>query len=381
MTVAEKLMNVGRWEVTLKPDTPRAVLDELDLRRSGFGHIVITSTRVNPNAISDADMLALSRYTGIYRKQPDEFSLAGAGVNAWLGDEDGKGRSYGGLAPSGSFASWVSALTPSFLKPGTTSTIAGTFAKTFARGVFRTPLDEVCKFFGAEWVVGNDFRFSVGLPADLFRATPIAVVVRNEADGGRDPNVLGLVGDMGLERDVEDWARTVYYYTGTEASPTTSSANGGIADNDVPFRGPDGTFAWVDKVITDFGTTPTVSGPGLAAAEFTKNRNARQEITLSTRAYDISQDVRVGDNLWVYDPQRGIADINNDLLYRGQIIHPEIIRCVGYTWPIRVGSGVYFRRYVKEGGTWVVRWIDLTNYVDFEDGETRVEVGAKPRTN
>lgn len=379
--ITERLMGIGSWTVQLRSDTPRPIMEAIDVRRSGFGHIAITPTPIDTWAISDAQILSMVRYLGVYRKQPSEFGMAGGGTALWISDEDGQGRSFvtSLSTTNGTFAEWVSALRPADLLAGITSTISGTLAKTYYRTGLRPPLDDVCAYFGAEWRVTNELKFDIGLPADLFRTTPTSVIVRTKGDGGRDHNVQGIVGNLDVVRDVEDWTRRAVYYTGTAATPEVNSQDGGVADADVIFRGPFGAGAVRDRLVEGF-SSPSASGPGYALAMYNQYKTPRQELRLSTDLYDIGQDVRVGDSVYVYDPMRGMQNLDTQITYRGKVIYPETIRCVGLQWPIRAGMGVYFRYYTKPSTTWVVNWLDLTPYVIFESGETQVEVGAKPRT-
>jgi hypothetical protein len=385
--ITEKLMGTGGFELHLVSGVRRSgVLSQVDVRRRGvgLGHVVVTPTPMDPLAVTDDEMLANARFVGVYRSQPSEFALAGVGVNSWLGDHEGKGRSLGvlGTPGTGSFADWRNQLVSLThgLTAGVTSTIPGTYPKNFFRTVPREVIDDLAERFGAEWRVTNQFTLDFGLPADLFRAVPVATIVRDRGLAGRDPATIGVVGDLDESRDLEDWSRRVVYFTGTEGSPTASIADGSIATADTPYRAPDGQYAFIDRVIEDFGDTPTSSGPAFAAAQYGRFNTARRQITLGSLEYDIGRDVNVGDNVYVYDPLRGITDMNNPVPYRGTTIYPEVIRCVGMTYPIREGMGVYLRRYVDNNTeTWPVTYVDLTPYVEWENRETTVEIGAKPR--
>lgn len=386
MSVTERLMGIGQWDLALRDDTPRSVMDQLLVKSPGvgFGHMVVTPTHLDVTL--GEGLLALARYTGVYRKQPSEFGMAGAGLAMWIEDEDGKGPAYTGRlnTDEGTFAQWVAKLRPAALKPGVTSTIGGSFAQWYHRTTLRKPLDEVCAAFGAEWVVRPNFRFDIGRPAELFAMNPRAVIVRRQGDGGRDYNVTGIVGDLDVERDLEDWVRRAVHYLGVEEAPVVGTANGGVAAADVPYRRPDGQAIDMDLLVEDFGEAdaPTAEANRIAGIEYAARRTAHEELTVSSVGYDIGADVAVGDNVWVFDQNRGIYDLANPVTYRGQTIYPETIRCVGLTWPVKRGMGVYMRTFVKgAGAAWSPQWIDLTEYVDWEDGETTVEVGAKPRSS
>lgn len=371
-------MGVGQWSLDLVEDTPISVLDRLDVRTSGFGHIVVTPVPVDV-ALGDA-ILPIARYTGVYREQ-DRVSLGGLGPNMWVADSNGKGPFYAeGLStPDGKFADWVTRLRPAQLTPGITSTIAGWFPKTYFGTNLRDPLDEVCLYFGAEWRVTPALAFDIGKRADLFRVDPVAVVVAKESEAGRDLNVQGIPGDVSAPRDVKNIVRRVNLYSGDQDAPTVTFSTPTVSDADFPYRGPDGSVLRMDQRYESWDA-PVGSEAQYANNLQNLNKLPHEEIKLTTRQYDIGQNVEVGDNLWVFDPLKGIRDLSNPVDYRGVTIYPEIIRCVGYTWPVRQGMGVYFRRFVKVDGSWVVDWIDLTNYVEFETGDTSVEIGDKPRS-
>lgn len=378
--ITERLMGVGKWSLKLSEETPVQVMQALDPRTSSFGHIVITPTAVDggPGVLSDATMLARSIYTGILRRQPSDYEIGGVGVNAYMGDDDtGLYTASLSVASAYTFALWAAALRPAFLTAGITSTISGAYNNTYTLTTYKQPLLDVCDRFGAEWRVTNDFKFDIGTQTDLFRTTPIAIVARKKGDGGRELGLAGIVGDLEIARDTDDWVRRVRYLSG--AGPTVTTADGSVADADVPYRAPDGTALQWTKIVTAPSTVPAGSETAMATAEYNKLKNPRQEFAVSSRNYDISADVRVGDNVYVFDPERGIEDTANQIIYRGSVIRPEIIRCVGYTRPVVRGMGVYFRRYVNVAGTWTVEWTDLTNHVVYETGDTRIEVGAKPR--
>lgn len=368
-------MGVGSWALSLNPDTPGQIKDVMLPARSAYGHIVVTPTWVDLGSMDDATALSLSRYTGIYLARDEAtLELSGYGVNAWLGDGQ-KGRSTGGTTKTDTFANWAAFVTPAFLGTGTRSTIAGNFKHIYDPTFFRELADAVAARYDAAWRVTPDFQLDFGTYDDLFREDPVTVITRSRLDAGRDFNVRGVHGDLNMTRDVEDWARrVVYFYDGGSIIQT-----GGVSDLDAPFRGPTGDPAFVDRVIVDMQTDNSTDATALALAEWRKTTGVRDQITLSAEEYDIGRDVQVGDNLHVFDRDRGIFDLTNPLLYRGQTIYPQVIRCVGYTWPVRAGMGVWFRHYRRVDDAWVLTWTDLTPFVRFESGETTVEVGAKPR--
>ena len=90
MTVTEIRQALGEWSLSLRPGTPRELLDAISA--NAFGHVAILPGRVNPATVGDG-LLAAARYVGVYRGRTDEDGreLRGVGMAAWLGDEDDKG--------------------------------------------------------------------------------------------------------------------------------------------------------------------------------------------------------------------------------------------------------------------------------------------------
>lgn len=379
MTITERLMGVGAWSLDLDPATPQSVLQGLRLRDAGRGHLVVFPTWVDAAALDDEDALALARYTGIYLKQDrSTLTLSGMGVNGWLGDGK-RGRSTQ-QATTRTFEGWTTFVTPDYLGTGIRSTIAGNFKVDTGPVFFNDLANLIADRYGAAWRVTNDFKLDFGTYAALFRESPTALITRHTADSGRDFDVHGVTGDLELVEDIEDWARrVVYWYEDESSGPTAIIQDGGVDPGDAPFRGPDGSAAFVDVLVEDSETDNATDATALSLAQWGRFRGVRQEISLSSTEYDIGRDIGVGDNLFVFDHDRGIYDMGNPVTYRGQVIYPDVIRCVGYSWPVRAGMGVWFRRHRKVDSSWVLEWTDLTPYVRWETGAATVDVGAKPR--
>ena len=79
MSVTERVMAAGSWDVTLSDETPRSLLEAIDVEKIGFSTLVILPARLDPRSHADAALLALARYTGIYRRQ-EGMVLSGAGL-------------------------------------------------------------------------------------------------------------------------------------------------------------------------------------------------------------------------------------------------------------------------------------------------------------
>lgn len=357
-------MGIGSWSLRLNDKTPQRTLAALDPDDYAFGHIIVTPTHIPSTGVSASTLLSLARYTGVYRDRPTHFELGGPGLAMWLGDEDGKGDSIvGTYSANQSFVAWVTAINYAALTAGTYTAIAGPgnldyTATDMAR---RDLLDYVCAFYTAEWRITPAGVLDAGPKANLFVTSPEVVVQRRS--GGRDINVTGIKATLDLSRDFQDYTTDV----AVNAASTTGLATIGAS----PYLDLLGNPVIFTRII-DSPDTVAAHDDAVAQAQLNRFLDPRKEITLSTEVYDLGRDVVAGDEIYVYDPELGLVDTANEVHYRGQTVHPVSIRCLGVTWPISEGMGVYFR---NKSGTVT----DLSEWVLWETGATTLEVGALPR--
>ncbi|WP_248145014.1 hypothetical protein [Microbacterium aoyamense] len=375
-------MAPGRVDFTLRDESPRHVVELCRplVQGQGFGTIVVTPTRLPMRDVGTAAILANARFSGRLTGRERRTRVSGDGIVGQLGTDNNQGTVIAPLSTPTTFATWATALLPTYLNAGITPAAGGgSYTKDFKAVTVRAALDEVCAFFGGEWRVRPNFTLDVGTRAQLFVTTPKTVVVSRRGEGSRELHLTGLVGDLSLSEDLEDWERSRMLYYG---SGTTSVEQGGltVAAADVPFREPDGTSAEIRRITEDSQITASADALGLATAEWGKVRYGHREFRASVDAYDVGMHVGVGDSVWVYAPEQGVFNIANQVRYRGGVIFPESIRCVGRTWPIREGMGIYFRRWVNNGTTtWGEDWVDLSPYVLPETGDATLELFAVPR--
>ena len=85
MTVYERVMALGEWDLQLRVDTPKSVRDFIE----PLSHIVILSGEIYANRVSDAAILSAALYTGVVLEVPGrELTISGHGLAWWLGDSD-----------------------------------------------------------------------------------------------------------------------------------------------------------------------------------------------------------------------------------------------------------------------------------------------------
>lgn len=371
MTVTEITRAVGSWSLRLADHTPRSVLRSLEY----LGHLVVVPGRVDVAQYGD-NLLTAARYVGVYRGQDrrDEYTLKGAGMAFWLGDEDGKGDVFEteiNLAGA-TFAGSIAAVLPpsGSITTGTIHSVAGTYT---GRHVYETPrkaLDYITDIFEAEWRVNGNGTLDAGTVAQLYTVDPRAVLVRRADEGGSDLSYQMVPGQMGMATDVEDYTTRVLLLAEGEGSTiATGSADASV----VPFKDIHGNTVKLTRLISESGT---LSGNANTRAQLQLNRfsGSRSSVSLSTEDYDVKGNFVVGDYVYVYDPETGFVDNGNEITWKGQPINPMALRCIEMTWPIRAGWTVAFRR----GSDSV--WVDLSDYFVPESGESTVVVGEFNRS-
>lgn len=378
MSVTEVLQGIGEWSLTLNENTPKEVLDQLDL----FGHVAIHAGAVDPRLARDA-LLLDSRYVGVYRGRENgsavvqaapgrevsgtSYILKGPGMAFWLGDEDGKGHSFETAIPFNAtpFNTTVTSLLPVSVTTGTIVNVPKTFGGTIQYMSPREALNYVCDTLECAWRINGNASVDAGLESDLFTIIPEAALVRKGA--GVDMFLKAFPGEMKTEIDMKDFTtRTVLLASGSEAATVTAAVN--IAGALNPYKDLFGNPLKLTRFISESDTDATNA---TARAQLQQNRfsDAKRAITLGTNDYDVKGDVAVGDYLWVFDPDIGVADITNEVTFRGERMYPMKLRLTEMTWPVVEGMGVAFRD--MDGN-----WVDLTPYVVPEGGQSTLTVGG-----
>ncbi|MFB7111721.1 fibronectin type III domain-containing protein [Streptomyces sp. NPDC056291] len=369
---------LGSWDISLSPDTPRDVLDAL----LEFGRIVVLPGRLDPVQYGD-NLLTAARYVGVLRVKefhPDgAVTLSGVSMVVWLGDEDGKGQVLEDAvtAASGTFANAVNAVLPDSVTAGTIYSVPGTASYTIQWKSPRQALDQICDLYGTptypvEYRVNGNATVDAGRVQDLYGTDPKTIVVAKEA--GYDLDLLALPGQFGSKRDVEDYTtRTVALSQGEGEAISTAAVDQADIGAANPYLDPFGNPVRFTRLIDASDTDPSQLGT-VATLQLGRFQGTRDELTLSTAEYDISGDVSAGDYIWAYDPDAGLYDTANEIVFRGQRLNPIKLRVLETTWPVVQGMTVAFRH---GDGT----WIDLTDYVDFETaGETSLKVAGFDRS-
>lgn len=374
MSITEVVQALGSWDLSLRADTPRSVLDGL----GWFGHVVFLPGRVNPVEHGD-NLLSAARYVGVLRGRGkgDGHKLSGCSMAYWLGDEDDKGDvlETAVTITAQAFPAAIRALLPAggAVVEGTLSgAVAGTYTGVHQWETPRTAITYVCDTMSTqsvpvEWRVTGVGALDAGPVSVLYRATPQAILRRRP--GGRDLSTVALPGSMAMDTDIEDWtARVVLLAEGDGAAIYC-----GEADNPViPYVDIHGNQIKATRLVSESETTAgnSTSRAQLALSQFL---GTRQAVQLSTSAYDVRGDLVPGDYVWVYDPDAGFTDTGNEVMWEGQALSPAKLRCVEMTWPVPAGWTVAYR---AGDGT----WLDMSDWYEPESGDTTVVVGEFSRS-
>ncbi|GAA3039733.1 fibronectin type III domain-containing protein [Streptosporangium longisporum] len=368
MAVTEVLMGLGGWAVQLSEETPREVLDRLQF----FGHVALVPGRVNVAEYQD-ELLTMARYVGVLTGRESEHRkvIKGQGMAVWLGDSDDKGEVLESpiQITGATFPNAIRALLGSStaVVEGTLYSAAGTYTGRHQWQSRRKAVDYVCSTMSCDWRVNGNATLDAGPSANLFKVTPTCVIVR-EGAVGPDMTLTGLPGDMALARDVEDWtSRVVLLAEGEGASVATAGVN--ILSN--PYQDLRGQPVQRTRLVSESGTA-TTNAQARAQLQLNRFSGTRNAMQLSAKDYDIRGAFVPGDWVWVYDPDSGLYDVDNEVIYRGQRINPIRLRAVEASWPVAEGMTVGYRH---QDGT----WLDLTPYVLWESGATSVVVGELNR--
>lgn len=368
MTITEVRQALGSWELRLRDDTPRTLLDQLQY----FGHIAVIPNKVSPAEYNE-NLLASARYVGVYRSRSsgDDFLLRGSGMAFWLGDEDGKGDVFETTVSlsAATFAASVTALLPpaGSITAGTINSVAGTYTGDHRWQTSRQALDYVTQLFGAEWRVNNNGTLDAGTISQLYVTDPRAIVLRRQK--GADLKQRALPGRLEMGRDAEDFTtRVVLLAEGEGNQIATGDADIGVN----PYNDIHGNDVKMVRLVSESDTTAT-NADARALILLNHFSAERASVSLSTSTYDIKGDVKVGDYVNVWDPDVGFYDTSREVYWNGDHINPIALRIVEMTYPIPAGWTVAFRR-----GDGV--WIDLSPYYAGESGDTTLVVGDLSRS-
>lgn len=372
MAITDALRALGAWSIQLNANTPRELLSALKY----LGHIVVLPGRVQPELVGDG-LLTSATYTGVLRGialGDTDHDLSGCGMAFWLGDEDGKGSVYESPVTITSElpVDAVRALLPASgaVTEGTFHPVAGAYSGVHQWETPRSAIDYVATTVNAEWRVNGNATLDFGTEDDLFVTTPKCLIVRRGAEG-TDYDLRALAGAMSTASDVDDFTtRVVLLAQGTEAATLTAVAD--IAPGLNPYKDLHGNPVEFTRMVSE-STTDATNAPARAQLQLNRFSGTRDMLTLNSDSYVIAGSAVAGDYVWVFDPDIGLFDTDNEVVFRGVPLYPAKLRLTEVTWSVKPG---YMVAYRDPDGV----WFDLTDYVIFETGQSTLKVGGYSRS-
>lgn len=376
--ITDRLMSVGEWGLELVPNAPESARAAFD-----FGHnIFVTPTRFD-RSVSFATLKTASVYAGlVFRIGGGRKRFGGPGLLGYL--TTGKGEAtddvtsarpagFGPVAYGAFLSAMVTARSLNGLTAGTGYSATATTA-TVLSGAYGPPvksiLDTVAVATGNEYKVKPNGAIDYGVSTSLFRSTPTVAVAPGLKGADAALRVLEATA-WDVERNIDNYRNTATVYTNDGSYYNNSYSASGVVFG--RYGGAATYAAYSATATVESNTHAEVDATVIAmAALYT---SPAMEIDCSVREYCIPRFVTPGDWIWVYSVDDGLTDTANQVVFNGQTLFPKKVRCVGYSWPLEAGMGVY--TYDTTGGTVT----DVSDYVQWETGkDTTLELDSKPQS-
>lgn len=371
MSVQEVVQGDGQWSLTLKEGTPGEILDRL---QDWFCQLKIFSSHVQPSEVPNLAPF----FTGVLLDNPSPYEISGVGPNWYLGSADATGDQVGPIFETAigsglsTLTHWVhAAADQAGLGYGTIGATATTWTGSLQYVTPRVLIDPWMRAGFAqalEYRVGPSLNLSVGLASEIYRnpgsGTISAVIVKEDpSNTGVDP--VGVYApQLNLDLSAEDLLRRVVL----KRSGGTNGSSVGVWN----YKNPAGsTLQRVMYTVNEQVSSSDASG--YLSRILDQRKVLKKAITVSVGG-DPPHGFICGDWVWVFDPERGLWSTSNDLQHGGRTIYPVAVRVMEMTWPVTEGLGVFLVNTHQGGGV-----TDLTNWVEWEDGDTTLTVGAYPR--
>ena len=282
-----------------------------------------------------------------------------------------------GIVVTRGAAKYWDAFTPSTSAPVATTSNKTYTGKHYLEGAYKA-LKTVATALGAEFKINNNGTLDVGPASSLFTGhednEPQGIIVRRLS--GQDPSIKGYDGfDLTTEFNAEDYVSRVELI----ANGNGKEINLGQADaKNIPYKDLFGNPLERIQILAE-NEIPDNLRDVRAEAYLNEYNKIDKTLNVGLSDYDISGDISVGDVIYVYDPEVGFEDTQDEatlenrdryeITYQGQILNPIKIRIMGLSFPISEGMGVYYR---DANGNYT----DITDYTNFEVGSTQIEVGS-----
>lgn len=371
MPVTETLMGPGDFTVQLIADAPT------EIRRlcQPGANILITAVDLGDEIPDHYDLADLAIYNSlVLDRRFAAGEISGQGLLGYLESEKG----YAGVPSAGGhgdlgvvYPATISTIMAAWFNGGGQSNglRSGTAYSATATTVreldqfgymppFKGPLDTIMAQTGNEYRCLPSGYVDWGVATSLFRSSPLVGIYPGHA--GREAHSGYTLLD-GAEVDVLETYRS--FRNQSEVAASDGSYTVAYTASGSPTRWYPDTDFWLlaTPQLVEIDSTNATDVDNLSVAIADKYDEPRREITISVTEYCVPKLLVPGDWIGLYDLANDIYDLTNQVDVEGGPIFPENIRCVGYTWPILRGMGVY----VHYAGV-LTR---ITDHVEFENDD------------
>lgn len=371
-------MSVGEWGLELVPNAPDSARNAFD-----WGHLLYVTPTQFDRSVSFATLKSASVYAGlVFRIGGGRRRFGGPGILGYL--QTGKGEAgintYTARGPSTFatlLAAWMATTShdSNGLDRGTAYSATATTV-SFNAGTNSPPLksamDTAAAATGNEYRARPDGLVDYGVSTSLFRSTPTVAVAPGFKGADAVLRVLETTA-WDVERNIDNYRNRAWVLSQDETylnTVSTSSPAGAVS-----FSTFTGNAAYFTTAMTALDTDVHAEVDAIGQAMADQYVVPAMEIDCSVREYCIPRFVTPGDWIWVYSVDDGLTDTANQVVFNGQTLFPKKVRCVGYSWPLEAGMGVY--TYDTTGGTVT----DVSDYVQWETGkDTTLELDSKPQS-
>lgn len=381
MTVTQTLMEIGDWSVRLRPDTPHRIRQ---LGTRWYQHLLVTRSWVPTEAI-DGNTAPL--YRGVHLDFKSGDTIAGSGLEWYLGSASSDPAQTSGWGPE-ALGLWpgvntVSSILNTIIPPTglTWSRLTGVPSTVNGSGINGTPrtwLDiYVADKLNAEWRVRHDGTMQLYTAASAV-ADPVALISDDPA--GRDPGsplVGWQIGGITPDLTVRDRRRRAVVRYNT--SPLQSGASAFVSGHPKGMDGSNFVITEWDSISDGDLTQANAAASGILDRTRDPARGLTIELSGDAPVADLTDpDLLCGSAVYVYLPDLDIVDMGADPMpWRGRHVFPAVTRVTEVSWPIVRGMGVYLDNRHQSGAADAL--VDITDWVDWDTGSTRLTMGAMPR--
>ncbi len=372
MSVTQTLMGPGSFEVSWRDILPRSIRNKIQ----PHDYLCIGPRGLLDLGLDDAGLRAALKasrgYSGIIL-EINSFGLSGQDLTWRLGAGSENGPLV--LSPivrgtSTNTSTWLDQILPCDGIAKGTVTNGTSFAGITSGFVSKFEvLNWICEQADVEWILQPDGTIDVAPTTTLFpnpSTTAASIITRNPS--GDEGGLSGVnATSLDLSRDGSSVvSQVLVQHSGPAAGLNYSTATQtptGVRWKDWLGAAPE------NRTVVAQGLSLRAARASTVASNIVGRLAVDQKMaSLTSRTHNVTDEVLPGDRVWVYDLDSGLYDSGNQVTWRGDVIQPIRMRVAGVTWPIAAARGVYAR---TDGGG---EWIDLTSYIEVEDGDVQWDV-------